>query len=102
MISSLKNDDGLVYAYIEWQVVNSEGDFENKGYFVYIQDCWVHKDYRNSGCINKLIPMIHDHEFAEKVEFIYWKNLRHGEKKHMYRRSALAKKGAYNGKQERK
>ena len=72
MISVLKTGDGLVKAYIEWEVVNENGQFDNAGAYIYIQNCWIHPFGRWNGALQKLAKLIDEHPYAHATRFVYW------------------------------
>lgn len=72
MIVSLKDENGKIYAYYEWQVVNEYGKWDKRGEYVYIEDAWIHPDYRRKDVLFELIPMITNHFFALNCNFVYW------------------------------
>lgn len=101
MVSSLKTDSGLIYAYIEWYIINRYGQFKDFGDYIYIHDCWIHQAYRYTDALRKLIYLIDTNEKAKSSHFVYWLNLKHKERKTpIYKRSRLARMGVQYGEQE--
>lgn len=72
MIETIKNQDGYIIAYIEWEVLDDNGQFKNGGKYIYIQNLWVHEKYRYNNYTADLSQKIHDHPFSQKAEFVYW------------------------------
>ena len=99
MISCLRNDNGFIYAYIEWYILDQFGQFQSMGNFMYINDVWVHPDYRNNKCIERIIPQLHNHNFSSNVRVVYWARDKYNGKISKYLRLKLSKKGEYYGKQ---
>lgn len=57
MIIDLKNDDGYVYAYCVYQIVDENGKTKAGGKYVYVEELWIHKKYRRE-TLNEVIAMI--------------------------------------------
>ena len=49
MVGIVENDSGLIIGYIEWNVLNLNGQFSNNPEYIHVSDIWVHKQYRKSG-----------------------------------------------------
>lgn len=89
MISSLKNKDGLIYAYIEWQVVNAKGQYEDNGSHVYIADIWVQENHRNRGIMKRLLGKIKKHKFANGAYEMYWVRKKYNDRLSIYKLDRL-------------
>lgn len=74
MISVINDNDGKIIAYIEWEIVNGEGQFQDNGEYCYIQDYWVHKEYRiqSKYILKKLSVQIAEHKFSKSMRWVYW------------------------------
>jgi len=98
MIATLKNEQGLVYAYIEYHVLDKEGDFKEGGSYCYVQDLWIHTRSRKKS-LNKLIRRIDRDKRMNNVKYIYWLNYKHNERQtKSFSRERLAKLGReHNG-----
>lgn len=98
MISSLKNGNGFIYAYIEWEILDAFGQFKDFGEYIYIQNLWVHENFQNSRAIKELIGLIDSHPFAKNSDYVYWNNLKHNDRlTKPFRRERLAKMGVKHG-----
>ena len=75
MISALKNEEGFIYAYCEWWIVNEEGINSNQGNYLYIKDLWIHPKRRLDGTLKNLVWQIDQDE--KNCQFVYWNNLKH-------------------------
>jgi len=96
MIESVKNGDGSIIAYIEWQVVNAKGDFQDQGSHIYIQDLWIHKDFRGKKLLAELIGKIDRNELANHVLYIYWNRDKYNHRlSKSFTREVAARKGAH-------
>jgi len=74
MLSYIKNSNDYITAYLEWQIVNVQGQFEDGGEYCYIQDYWIHPAWR---CEHRIIlaelsQQIADHKFSKNLKWIYW------------------------------
>lgn len=92
MISVLKNPEGLVFAYMEWSVVDETGARNNKGHYLHVHQLWIHPDSRKQDAIRALISECDGHEKMKDVVGVYWKNLRRGKRPTpLFPRERLAK-----------
>ena len=58
MITSLKDEGGRIIAYCEWRLLGPSGLEVPSGEYIWINDCWVHKEYRMTNRINLIIDKI--------------------------------------------
>jgi len=59
MVSSIKNDDDFIVAYMEWQILDDSYQFKNGGNKLYIQDVWIHNNNRTGfNFYNKIFKII--------------------------------------------
>lgn len=58
MITKLPDEHGRLIAYIEWRQVAKSGIDKLYGEYIWINDLWVHEDYRNKGLIKQMIDTI--------------------------------------------
>ena len=72
MITVLKNDNGYVYAYCEWEILNKEGQFENDGDIVYVQNIWVQKKERYKDAVKELIELMYKHPYTQNSNYVYF------------------------------
>jgi len=101
MVSTLETSGGLVYAYIEWYVLDASGQFKEQGEYIWINHLWVSNSYKDEDCIYKLIPLIDKHKAAESAKFVYWNNTKHKRRTPIYKRNRLAKKGVHDGRRRK-
>ena len=95
MISVLKNEHGLIYAYIEWYVLDEKAQFKDYGDYIYIQDSWIHPEHRGNGCLRNLIHLIDIHEYTKNAKYVYWEREKYNHKlSKIYNRKIIAKQGA--------
>jgi len=84
LLTSLKDSEGKIIAYAEWRLVGPSGLETPAGKYVWINDCWVHKDYRGKHRINLLIDEVMRH--VPNAEYCYFQRKDVNEKLHMYSR----------------
>ncbi len=91
MVSTLKNSDGLVYAYMAWRIVDEKGYANNSGHYLYIVDTWIHDSYRKNRTLKNLFLQLDRDPRVKDVAGIYWENLKRNERlTPLYQRSKLA------------
>ena len=76
MIDTIKNSDGYIVSYIEWEIVDSNGKFKTGGEYVYIQNIWIHENFKNVGLIGKMSEKIYEHPHSQKAKYVYWQVIR--------------------------
>lgn len=72
MVSVLRHFDQRIYAYIEWEIVDKKGQFEEGGECCYIADCWIHPKERRRFALDGLIKEILKDERSKSIEWVYW------------------------------
>ena len=72
MISTIKNNDGFVIAYAEWQILNYLGQFQDGGSFLYIQNIWIHEKQRFGDTFRDLIKSIDSNKYSKSADMVYW------------------------------
>ena len=60
MIFTLENQDGFVTAFIEWDVLDHRGQFDNNGDYICIREAWIHKSIRRSDALGELSLKIYN------------------------------------------
>lgn len=80
MITALKNEDGFIFAYLEWQVVDKNGAFKNFGEYVYVQDCWIHRHRREKGLLAQMARITARHPHVAKSKYVYWNRKKYGDR----------------------
>jgi len=48
MVSVSKDNDGKVIGFLEWRQVGQSGFDKFRGEYLWINDLWIHSDYKNS------------------------------------------------------
>ena len=75
MITVLKNNEGYIYAYAEWRIVDNLGNKNINGDHVYIRNVWIHESRRGIS-LSALIQQI-DMQVPEHIKKVYWRNSKH-------------------------
>lgn len=70
MIETVKNADGYIIGYVEWSLLNAQGQFGKE--YIYVADVWVHENLRHLGILAKLIDIIYKHPYASNARKVYW------------------------------
>ena len=98
MISCLKNSDGFVLAFIEWQIVNEKGQFKDLGEYCYIQDFWIHETWRRDRLVlDELVQLIASHRFSRNMKTVYWLRGKYNDRISSYPKDKFIKKESQNG-----
>ena len=64
MLKTLKNEQGYLYALIEYEQIDDE--------HILIKYLWVHDNHRNNGCIPSLVKQMVYDKSTHKTEFVGW------------------------------
>jgi hypothetical protein len=76
MASTIKNTEGCVVAYIEWQILDAAGFQVNNSDYIYIKNMWIHPDWRDSRAFRNVIDKIYKHPYSQNAGFVYWEIFR--------------------------
>ena len=83
MIKTQNDANGLIYSYIEYQVLNEKGQWDKDGEYVYIENFWIHPFYKGVNTLKRLIPLILTDPMTFKCRWYYWE--RRGRKSRSFR-----------------
>lgn len=83
MIEVKKDKQEKVVSYVVWQLVNEKGHFDKHGKFVWVDDLWIHPDYRNNGIIREFINKITEKSGAN---YCYFKRKKYDGRMSIYRK----------------
>ena len=64
MITSLKTDEGYLYAVIEWEQIDKER--------ILIKYVWVHENHRGNGAIPGMVVRMAQNKDTHSTDFIGW------------------------------
>ena len=84
MIEVIKDEQGKIVSYIVWQLVDKQGHFNKDGKYVWVDDLWIHPDYRRNGNLRGFINKIS--EKAPQAEYCYFNRDKYNDKLSIYRR----------------
>jgi len=66
-----KDIDGKIIAYVEYFIVNGDGNLDDNGKFCYVRYLWLWEGCRGEGLIRKFLNQ--EIPRYKQVEKIYWK-----------------------------
>jgi len=75
MISTLKNKEGLVSGFIEWQILDASGYQVKDGEYIFVRTIWVQPKYTGRRAYQLLIDKIDTHAYSKNSHFVYWQRL---------------------------
>jgi hypothetical protein len=81
MLALRKNEDGYIWAYILYHVVNEDGTVNLKGKYCFVQDCWVHPKHRNN--LKQIVK--EEHSKYPTVEHIYYQQRKYNKRWKMHK-----------------
>lgn len=89
MIEYLKNSDGLIYAIMEYSIVDKEGKIDDKGEYVFIREMYITPTYRNNGILKKLSWKLWSKLYWTK--YFYFGRKKYGKRLRTYKINRLLK-----------
>ena len=89
LIEVRRNKDGLIYSYIEFNLVNRKGYKDPDGRYIFIDDLYIHNDFLNNGSIRHYIKIITD-KFPQ-VEYGYFVRDKYNKRVRIYTRNKWRK-----------
>ena len=87
MITKIPDEQGRIIAYIEFRQVAKSGIDKLQGEYIWINDLWVHPDYRNQGLIVQMIDTILYK--APDALFGYFKRSKYNGRIHIWKRKSF-------------
>lgn len=97
MVTHLENLYGFCDAYIEWQILDGQGQFKENGEYIYIQELWVHKSCDGRKAIRELSNIIFNDERSKNSKYVYWVRHKYNERKSKIYKKELFIKGVLHG-----
>ena len=70
MVEVKKDKDGKVIAWLEHYELDNKTRFCKDGDYLWVNDFWIHKDYKRNGILNEFIQGIIPR--FPKAKFLYW------------------------------
>ncbi len=74
--------DGKVIAYVDYQIVDSFGHLSELGQYCWVNECWVHKDFRKRKILNWFVER--EHLKWPTVKWLYYKRRKYGDRIRQY------------------
>ena len=98
MVITKKDEDGRIIAYAEYRMVDAQGKDDTRGEYIWINDVWVHKDYRRRNVFNEILQGFIAKQAISYpwAKYIYWKREKHNERMSLYNRTTILRR-AKNG-----
>src|SRR3990167_4911615 len=90
MVTSLKDIESKIIAYVEWRLVGQSGFDKQNGEYVWINDIWVHNNHRNNNLINRIIDEVMT--LAPLAKYCYFRRLKRNENLRMYTQSSFQRR----------
>jgi len=88
LISSIKDEEGKVIAYVCWKQVGKSGFEKFQGEYVYLEDLWIHDAYRGKGLLQRLIADVL--EKAPEAQYGYFTREKYGHRmSKLFKRSSV-------------
>lgn len=85
MITKLMDTDGKIVAYCEWRIVGPSGYETPNAEYIWINDIWVHKEFRNTHRVNRMIDEIM--RICPDAKYGYFQRKNHNDRVRIYTRS---------------
>ena len=83
------DNDGNIKGCLEWYLVDREGHLDDKGEYVWIQDVYICKHYRNNGVLKEFIRTVTKR--IPWAKYGYFKRGKYNDRVHIYTRSKWLK-----------
>ena len=90
MITTLKNEQGYVIGYCEWRLVGKSGLEVPNGEYVWINDAWIHQEFRMTHKINRIIDEIM--RLVPTAKYAYFQRKDVSKKIHIWTRSQFERR----------
>jgi len=70
LILEYKNNQGYIYAYITWNIIDENYKLVDNGEIVAIGGTWVHPRFRNLGVLKHMISDLFHHKTTQKSLYV--------------------------------
>jgi len=87
MLETIKDNDGKVVAYCEWNLVDKKGHTDSQGKYVFVRDMWIHETIKGVKSIRDFIDMIGLR--APSAAWVYWERKKYGGRIKMVKRREM-------------
>jgi GNAT superfamily N-acetyltransferase len=78
MVTTIQNDCGYVVALIEWRQVAASGFDKYGGEYIFVNDVWIHEDYRGQSLLHELISKVL--LIAPEAKFCYYQRRKYDDR----------------------
>jgi len=102
MVVVREDDDKKVIAYAEYRLVDEKGNEDPKGLYAWINDVWVHNDYKAKDKFNEILEYFIVSEWARfpHVQYIYWTRGKYKKRMSLYSVKKITRRGFYGRSEE--
>ena len=102
MVITREDAEGRVIAWAEFRRVNEKGIEDICGDYLWVEEVWVHKDFRTRKGFNDILKAFIN-TYAAKYpwcQYIYWQRGKYNERMSLYNRAKMLRR-TINGQEER-
>lgn len=71
-----KNEDGYIYAYIDYRIVKQDGSDNKDGEYCYVWGIWIHPEYRRKQILKEWLA--EERRKFPLVKWLYFKRSKYG------------------------
>ena len=82
MLAVKRNEDDLIYAYVDYKICNQDGTYNDDGEYCFVWSIWAHPKYRRKEIMKEWLEQ--EHKKFPKVKWLYFKRSKNGGKIKMY------------------
>lgn len=90
MVEVIKDKDDKVIAFCEWNLLDRNGHFDDKGKYVWVQDLWIHDKHRGNGMLRDIINKIALQRAPESI-ICSFRRGKHNKRLRVYGRHKIVK-----------
>lgn len=78
MVTTIHDDENFVIAYIEWRQVGASGFDKYGGEYIFVNDMWIHPEYRGQNLLHELISKVL--LIAPEAKFCYYQRRKYDDR----------------------
>lgn len=72
MILEYTTDEGFIYAYITWNIIDWDNKLNENGKVVFIDGLWVHPNLRGINMLSRIIKDLFKHNTTQNTEYVLY------------------------------
>ena len=92
MLEVLYDNLGEIKAVCEYYVVDKYGHMDDKGAYIWVNDCVISPKYRNNGCLINFVKIITNR--YPQAKYGYFKREKYNNRVHMYSKNQWLRGGS--------